>query len=1290
MRDWFSHKRMGVSVLALAALLLLSTAAWGQTATSGLVGVVTDPQGAAVVGAQVTLTSRATGAVRSVRTNEQGLYRFVALAPGRYDLRIEVEGFRAAVRENLELQVSITVEFNVTLELGAVTETIVIEEGAATLNTTDASIGNVIGENLIQNIPMEGRNIVGLLSVQAGATYIPTTNPNTEDPRYGSVSGARADQSNVTLDGVDVNDAQNQSAYTAVVPVTLDSVQEFRVTTSNYDASMGRSSGAQVSLVTKPGTNEIHGTTYWYHRNTATSANEYFQKLSQLGSGAANKPPLLQKHIYGAAAGGPFIKDRWFVFGNFEALKEQRETSVERAVPSNSFRDGVMIYQCATASQCPGGTVAGLTGSHSIPAGFYGMTPANLASVDPLGIGPNVAAAQHFRRYPAPNDPGRDGIGGTTTGNIVGFRFGGPLVNTFFSYILRSDFNIDPQGNHKVFWRGNLRDDTVDGAPTFPGNPPQTQFLNNSRGMAVGYDAVISPKLVNSFRYGLSRIGNKQAGLRNSDAVTFRFISDFDALTSTNFRIVPLHNIVNTTSYTHGSHSFQWGINFRFVRAPRATNAISFHTATTNGSWVPGVGRTYIPGTPTCTTPGCSTLPAVASGFHASYADSFINILAILSQASARYNYLVDGTVLASGTPIERKYGSDEYEMFFQDSWRIKPNLTFNFGLRYGIYSPPWEVNGQQVAPAISLGEWFRQRGRNAERGIPSNAIPPFMFDLAGPANGRRGFYDWDYNNFAPRVSVAYSPRFSDGWLGWLTGNGKMVIRGGYSIVYDRIGQGLATTFDTGGSFGLSTSLTSPFGGVSESTPGVRFVNLTTMPPHLPAAPPGGFPTTPPIAAGIITTALDDTITTPYAHAFNFSIGREIPWGMTVEAAYVGRRGRDLLTRYDLAMPVNLLDTVSGMDYFTAARLVIDAIQGIPGSAGSNFTGIAPIPYWENLFPGAAGVFGGASLTATQSIARRFWIFEPDYITALWQFDQFCFPACSIFGPFAYFNDQYDALSAQGSIGWSEYHGMQLTIRRPMSRGFGFDFNYTLSKSNDIGSQVERGASFGNFFTGGYTGFLVNSWDPAAHYAPSDFDSRHQFNFAGIFELPFGRGRRWASGVPSALNHVIGGWQLAGLWRWSSPFPFNVINCRSCWATNWNLQGNAMLADPSRLPATKTTKGVSALGGRPSPFVDPVAARGFFRFQYPGEVGLRNRLRGDGYFTIDLGVGKTWDMPWLEGHKLMFRWETFNITNTVKFDVGNITAFPDISASFGRYNSSLAACDGAAGRCMQFAFRYQF
>ena len=204
------------------------------------------------------------------------------------------------------------------------------------------------------------------------------------DPRYGSVSGSRADQSNVTLDGIDVNDSQNQNAFTSVLRVTLDAVQEFRVTTSNYGADQGRSSGAQVTLVTRSGTNAFSGSGYYVNRDTKFSSNEYFLKLSQLAAGKPSEPPLLDKHIFGGAIGGPIKRDKLFFFGNFEGLNEKRENSVDARLPSNSFRDGVLIYQCAVASACPGGSVRGFANTHTVAPGFYGLTPAELARIDPL------------------------------------------------------------------------------------------------------------------------------------------------------------------------------------------------------------------------------------------------------------------------------------------------------------------------------------------------------------------------------------------------------------------------------------------------------------------------------------------------------------------------------------------------------------------------------------------------------------------------------------------------------------------------------------------------------------------------------------------------------------------------------------------------------------------------------------------------------------------------------------------------------------------------------------------
>jgi hypothetical protein len=414
-------------------------------------------------------------------------------------------------------------------------------------------------------------------------------------------------------------------------------------------------------------------------------------------------------------------------------------------------------------------------------------------------------------------------------------------------------------------------------------------------------------------------------------------------------------------------------------------------------------------------------------------------------------------------------------------------------------------------------------------------------------------------------------------------------------------------------------------------------------------------------------------------------VGRDLGRTFSFETGYIGRFGRDLLVRRDIAMPLNLVDTRSGMDYFTAAQTIIRAAQaaGITGSSpASAYSAIGNVAYWQNLFPGAAS----ATLTATQAITRAFMQNGPDWITALYDMDTSCIPSCSIFGPYSYFAEQYDSLAAISSIGRSNYHGAVFTLRKRYADGHQFDFNYTLSQSKDHGSAVERATAFGNFANGGNTGFLVNSFDIDSNWGISDFDVTHQFNANWLVELPFGSGRRFGSGASGLANGLIGGWSVAGLWRWTSGFPFNVGNCRSCWATNWNVQGNSMLVDPDRLPETKTTR--NAVDGRPSMFADPVEALTFFRRQLPGEAGVRNVLRGDGFFTIDLSIAKAISFG-IADHRIRLQWDIFNLTNTPKFDVGAVTMSPD-RAGFGRYDGTLATCDAQAGRCMQFGLRYEF
>jgi carboxypeptidase family protein len=1278
-----------------AAVVFATTAATAaaQAGTAALYGDVTDPQQQATPGATVTLTRVETGRNQTSTSDERGTYRFVGLEPGTYAIKVALDGFKTIVANNVQLLVDTNTRQDFKLEVGTLAETVNVVGESRQINTTDASVGTPFTREQIRRLPLEAHNVVQLLSLQPGAVFVPKmpalegsatqTGGDDEDPRYGAVSGARADQESVTLDGVDDNDAQNQTGYTSAVRITQEALQEFRVSTSTYNADMGRSSGPQVSLITRSGTNQYEGSAYWTFRRTATSTNEYFLKLSQLGSGQPNKAPKLDKDIIGGAFGGPIRTNRLFFFANVENLREHSETPVTRAVPSDSFRDGVLMYRCDTTAVCPGGSVRGLSAAHTVPAGWFGLAPADIAALDPLRIGPSLAASQYFRQYPAPNDPGRD------TNNIAAFRFAAPIENQFDTLITRVDYNVTTSGSHKVFGRFGKQDDTVNDPPQFPGEPPRRQRLFNNFGVAIGYDSTLSPALTNSFRYGATKIDEANKGVTNSNYATFRFIDPFDGVgadgTFTSSREPNTQQFVDDLSLFKGAHTFKFGGNLRFMRNPKERFQSSFLSASVNPSWVAGVGRRNMPGSAFCTVPVCATLPAVSSAGQAGYADAWLNVLGVLSQATQRANYDQSGVAQQSGTAVARTFASDEYETYLQDSWQIRRNLTVTGGVRYSLYSPPYEVNGLQVAPTISMGQWFDQRVRNMQQGIPSNQSPLVTFDLAGPKNNRKGFYDWDKNNIAPRMAIAWSPTGKEGLLRRLTGDGRLVVRGGYSKVFDRVGQGLATNFDEGFAFGMSTVISSPFGAPYEEDPAVRFRAPTTLPPTVPAAPRGGFPQTPPRRAGIITQSIDDTLVTPSAHMVSAVLDRELGRNFTVEGGYLGRFGRDSLVRRDLAMPLNLVDTRSGMNYFTAAQATIAAAQarGINGrSPATAFNALPAIPYWENLFPGAAG----SGLTATQAVTRAFMTNDPDWISTLYDMDTACRPACSIFGPYAYFSDQYDALAAISSIGRSNYHAMFLTLRRRYADGLQFDVNYTLSKSEDMGSQVERSSAFGNFSNGGYSGFLVNSFDPESNYGISDFDLRHQVNGNWILDLPFGQGRRFGGGARGVLNHLIGDWSVAGLTRWTSGFPFNIYNCRSCWTTNWNVQGNAMLVDPTRLPPTKTTRNI--VDGRPSPFENPTDALTYFRRALPGEVGIRNQLRGDGYFTLDMSLSKAWALG-IPDQRLGFRWDVFNVTNTPKFDVAQLQGFPDITG-FGRYNGTLATCDARAGRCMQFAVRYEF
>src|SRR6476661_2557124 len=357
---------------SIAAVFMTVNPAFSQISSTSLQGTVTDPSGSAIAGATVVLSNPESKVERSVATDMAGEYRFLAVSPGTYVLSVTARGFAGYTQTGLHLLVNTPATSNVQLKIGATTENITVESEAPALNLVDASIGDSFGEQQVRQIPLEGRNVPDLLSLQAGVAYT-GNRPDSDkenDTRNGAVNGARSDQSNISLDGVDVNDQSSGYAFTSVLPVTLDSVQEFRVTTANYNADQGQGSGAQVALVTKSGSNRYHGSAYEYMRNTITSANDYFLKSAELSSGLPNKPDKLIRNIFGFSVGGPIRKDRLFFFANYEGKRQREQETVVRTIPTPSLCQGNISYV---------NTLGTLTT----------LTPTDIANLD---SNPNVAA----------------------------------------------------------------------------------------------------------------------------------------------------------------------------------------------------------------------------------------------------------------------------------------------------------------------------------------------------------------------------------------------------------------------------------------------------------------------------------------------------------------------------------------------------------------------------------------------------------------------------------------------------------------------------------------------------------------------------------------------------------------------------------------------------------------------------------------------------------------------------------------------------------------------------------
>jgi hypothetical protein len=1226
---------------ALLIPLLLCQGVAAQTGTSSVRGSVLDPQGNAIAGATVTLTNVETNATRTQTSSENGNYAFDLVTPGNYRVEATASGFKKKLITDVRALVDKPTELSIALEIGDVSETVTVTStGEALINTQDATIGNNFVSEQITQLPLESRNVVQLLSLQPGVTA------------EGYVAGARADQTNVTLDGVDVNEQQTgldpltNEAFSSVLRVTPDSIQEFRVTTTNPNASQGRSSGGQVTLITKGGSNDIHGSLYEFHRNTIFTANNFFNNR------AGVPREKLLRNLFGGSVGGPIVKDRAFFFYNYEGRRDAKETSVVQTVPLASLGRGEVRFPDANGN-------------------IVTLDAAQLNALFPVGLNPAALSvlASAASRYPANDTTVGDGL------NTGGFRFNAPLPLSWNTHIARFDFKLDEAGNHNLFLRGNYQHDLIGAAPFFP-DTPSPNFWNHPYGLAVGHTWTIGSDKVNRFTYGLTREAFTNQGDAAENSVIFRFVFQPVGFTRTLSRTTPVHNFADDFSWIKGSHSIQFGTNIRIIRNNRESFSNSFDVAVANPSFYDLSGRVLdLPITDAGFT--------IGPGFRSAVQNAVSAVIGRFSQYSASFNFDLEGNILPVGEGVRRNFATEEYDLYVQDSWRISPTLTMTYGLRYGLSRPVYETGGFQVKPTTSLGEYFERRQESAARGVPFNEL--ITVDLAGPANGRGGYYELDKNNFQPRIALAWSPNFNSGFLGKLFGsNGDSVVRGGFAITNDYFGQQLAVQFDLNNTLGFSSTQTiaantfnvsdrpaplfTGFGQPIRNLPFINTPDALTFPLQTPAD-----------EAQRIESSLDDTNVSPINYSWNVSFGRKLPAGLFVEASYVGRAARNLLATRDIMALNNLVDPSSNTDWYTAAGRLHDL-----RAVNTPIESIAPIPYFENLFPNLGNnLLGDPSLSSTQAVYVLVAREDVGGFNILdWTFVQSFLDDLSSVGPNAFFHPQYAALATFSTVARSNYHAGTLTVRQRLSNSLIADFNYTLSKSMDNASGLQSSAAFGS-------AFILNPLRPDDNYAQSDFDVRHIINSNVIWQLPFGRGRTFLdrSGWTNAL---LGGWQLGGIFRWNSGLPAQTPFDAAQWATNWNVQSNGVRIRPVQSDPTRGED-----GGAPRLFRDPLAVYRSFRNARPGETGDRNVLRLPGYVNLDASLGKTFDMPWNEDHKLQFRWEVFNVTNTQRLTIQTITRQnfgldidPELSTPasvFGNFD----AIQGAP-RTMQFGLRYTF
>ena len=1223
-------KRIACLFSSVLVLLIITTVGFAQGTTSRVTGVVTDPQGAAVAGATVTLTNEGTSVALTTETSDSGTYTFDLIQVGNYTITVEKQGFKKFLSEHNGVNVNQPATVNATLEVGNVNEVVQVTATTEAVQTsTSGNIGTTIEERELNNLPIvgtRGRNPLDLLNMQPGVVFGGNTGGTVH------VHGSRDRAFNFTLDGIDINESTaGGSNFTPLRP-NPDSISQVQIVTSNFTAELGRSSGAQVSMVTRSGTNEFHGTAFEFYRTPRLDARSYTANINR-----AAKDQFVQ-HIFGGSVGGPIMKNKLFFFTNLQLLRAYDTALVARTVYTAQARTGLFRYVVGRANAPAGTATAAVDGNgNAILPACVGSPPTNapcissynIATQAPSGLDPALGAI--FNAMPAPNNfTIGDGL------NTAGFNWASPQREKQYDFVTKFDYNIN--SNHAIYVRyargrqNTFGDSANTGRPVLPGFPNFVDTFRSPDNTAINYRWTISPKLTNEFIFGVSRFFFSFLTPEPDPNLPFVFL-DSIATPNTNFsynaRGVRTLQYIDNVTYVHGSHTFKGGINFRYNRHRDDRSNVAgsaIEPVVTLGNPA-GFGAAF-------------NLPASgATGINATdltrLQNTIINQQGRINTISIAFVTPPDDN--SAFAPIGTRWLNvatyPELDFYFQDNWRLRPNLVLDLGLRLEAKLQPNLETRETLVPnqLVKLGAPLT----NTLRWVPGE------------------LYENQYV-FLPSVGFAWDP-FKDG---------KTSIRGNYRIASDRI-----ATFLFGSSIFQSTPGNNT--SVANSTFGQSGGLWRNAGPVIAGLTPSGTPATlrqPPAISNNSLSIIDPDLQFPQIHQWVASVQRDLWKNNVLEVNYIGKHAVHLLGGYD-ANQANIFARVPGVtENFLEAfnHLRANAANTSPlanrlftGNAANN-AGSATFRTVVTAANLANGNVGTAAVLVSQRLCLAADVTAGFCTTAGSQLIAQTVGNPSLLQAFPQFTG---AMNVFDSSDYSNYKAFEFIFRRRMTRGLAYQVAYTwsLSKDNRSWDPSLSTVSRGSVQSASSTPFDINNRD--LNYSWSDFDRRHVMQGTFVYELPFGKGRHWSIDN-SVVDHVIGGWQVSGALVSASGRPFTVYSGLNTFSNV--VQTTANCSGCSRDMGSLVQEGTAATGLRN--FWFDAADRALFSAPAPGQQGNtpRNFFIAPVYNQLDISILKKFRIT--ERVSFDVRADMRNFTNHPSFD--NPTAVLN-NALFGRINDTV-------------------